>query len=94
MNLVEKVKDTLTVENKIEKESKIEEIGDILEYGSLDRDEVIESVNMLIAQVGLEKDNTLRESILLAIHNAVVYKNIAAEYKAAEDAYIFGFNLD
>lgn len=79
MNLVEKINYILSMDDEVEKENKIEDIGDILEYGNLDRNEIIEGVNLLISHVAFKKDGSLKESILHAVHNAVVYRNIATE---------------
>ncbi|KQO14761.1 hypothetical protein [Paenibacillus sp. Leaf72] len=79
MKLVEKLNSIFSMDDEVEKENAIEAIGDILEYGGLDTNEIIEGVNSLISYVVLEKNDTLKESILHTINNAIVYQNVAAE---------------
>lgn len=79
MKLVEKINNIFLLDDKVEKEENIEDIGDILEYGDFDSDEIIEGINLLLWHVTSEKDNALKESILHTIHNGIVYQGIASE---------------
>ncbi|MEI3613634.1 hypothetical protein [Pseudogracilibacillus sp. SO30301A] len=45
----------------------------------MDKDEIIEGVNLLLSQVVLEKDSEFKETIFHTIHNAVVFNEVAAD---------------
>ncbi|MDO6848731.1 hypothetical protein Q4S57_12285 [Priestia megaterium] len=79
MKLVKKIKSILLIDDKVEKEKNIEDIGDILEYGCLDNLEIKEGINLLLLYLPLEKDHVLKESILHTIHNGIVYHDGASE---------------
>lgn len=79
MNVLENIKDAILLNDEAQKERIIAEMGDFLEYGNLDRNEVIDSVNLLLSHVVLEKDGALKESIFHAINNALVYRDVAAD---------------
>lgn len=80
MNLIDEITNIFLLSNKKEKESSIEKLGDLFEYDdNLDKSEVIEGVNLLLSNVVLEKNSSLKESILHTVHNSIVYKDIAGE---------------
>ncbi|WP_160680938.1 hypothetical protein [Clostridium sp. C8-1-8] len=62
-------------ENKIE--DVIDEISDIFEYGELENDVCLGLSQFLINDVIQVEDIELQESILNAISNAAIYKNVA-----------------
>src|SRR5699024_12435239 len=77
MDTIKKLKEAFSCNNQDKKEIKIEEIADLYEFGDLDKAEIIEGTNLLLSQVILEKDEVFKESILHAIHNAIVYHDVA-----------------
>ncbi|MFW0778913.1 hypothetical protein [Rossellomorea marisflavi] len=79
MKLLEKIKNTLLIDDEAAKEESIEDIGDSLEYGDFDRPEIIEGVNLLLSHIPMVKNDTVKESMLHAIHNGIVYQDIASE---------------
>ncbi|KHD34115.1 hypothetical protein NL50_17935 [Clostridium acetobutylicum] len=74
--------------NKIE--DVIDEISDIFEYGELENDVSLELCQLLINDVIEVKDEELQESMLNAISNAAIYKNVA-EYINID---ILVYNID
>ena len=77
MDTIKKLKEAFSCNNQDKKEIMIEEIADQYEFGDLDKVEIIEGTNLLLSQVILEKDEVFKESILHAIHNAIVYHDVA-----------------
>ncbi|MGP1434225.1 MAG: hypothetical protein ACTTKP_08095 [Catonella sp.] len=55
----------------------IDEISDVFEYGQLENDICLELCQLLINDVVKVKDEELQESMLNAISNAAIYKNVA-----------------
>lgn len=79
MNLIDEIKNVILLSDEKEKENVIEKIGDLFEYGNLDKNEVIEGVNLLLSHVVHEKNSSIKESMLHSINNALVYKDVAAD---------------
>lgn len=59
MNLLEQIKDVFSLSDEAEKENIIEKIGDLFEYGNLEKNEVIDVVNLLLSYVVHEKNGTI-----------------------------------
>lgn len=55
----------------------IDEISDVFEYGQIENDICLELSQLLINDVIKVEDEELQESMLNAISNAAIYKNIA-----------------
>lgn len=55
MNILEKIENAFLLDEVTEKESMMEHIGDLFEYGNISNNEVIEGVNLLLTHVVLEK---------------------------------------
>ncbi|MDA1478265.1 hypothetical protein [Bacillus changyiensis] len=79
MNLIEEITNVILLTDEAEKESVIEKIGDLFEYGNLEKNEMIEGANLLLSHIVHEKNSSVRESMLHAVNNAIVYKDIAAD---------------
>lgn len=60
-----------------EMEDVIVEISDVFEYGELENDVCLELCQLLLNDVIKVKDEELQESMLNAISNAAIYKNVA-----------------
>lgn len=61
------------------KNDKIEEIGDLFEYGQIEKSQIIESVYLLLNSALNEQDDVIRESLFNAIKNAVIYQNVGEQ---------------
>ncbi|WP_322925073.1 hypothetical protein [Paenibacillus campi] len=79
MNLLEKLNHIFILKNDLEREHAIGEIGDIFEFGDVEKEEVIEVVNSMLTFITQDISDSLKESILNAINNALVYKNVGVE---------------
>jgi len=79
MNLVEKTNKIFTLETELEQENEISEIGDIFEYSSVEKDEVIEVVNSMLSFVVQDIGSSVRENLLNTVNNALVYQNVGTE---------------
>ncbi|MFP4978779.1 hypothetical protein ACE6ED_25455 [Paenibacillus sp. CN-4] len=79
MNLVKKTNNIFTLETELEQENEISEIGDIFEYSSVEKDEVIEVVNLMLSYVVQDIGGSVRENLLNAVNNALVYQNVGTE---------------
>lgn len=79
MNLVEKINHIFTLKTELEQENKISEIGDIIEYGSLEREELIAAVNLMLSFIVREIGISVKESLLNVVNNALVYQNVGTE---------------
>ncbi|MGP1568255.1 MAG: hypothetical protein ACTTHM_06020 [Peptoanaerobacter stomatis] len=55
----------------------IDEISDVFEYGQIENDICLELSQLLINDVIKVEDEELQESMLNAISNAAIYKNVA-----------------
>lgn len=58
-------------------EDVIDEISDVFEYGELENDVCLELCQLLLNDVIEVEDEELQESMLNAISNAAIYKNVA-----------------
>ncbi|MGG4552397.1 hypothetical protein [Paenibacillus humicus] len=79
MNLVEKLNNIFTLGTELEQENEISEIGDIFEYSSVEKDEAIEVVNSMLSLAVQDIGSSVRESLLNAVNNALVYQNVGTE---------------
>lgn len=79
MNLVDKTNNIFTLKTELEQEAKIGEIGDILEYGSIEKNEIIEAVNLMLSYVVQDMGSSVKENLLNAVNNALVYQNVGTE---------------
>lgn len=79
MNLVEKINYIFSLKTELEQENKIGEIGDIFEHSNLERKEIIEAVNLMLSFVVQEISSSMKESLLNAVNNALVYQNVGTE---------------
>ncbi|MEC2077037.1 hypothetical protein [Metabacillus fastidiosus] len=79
MNLIDEIENVFLLSDEAEKENIIGKIGDLFECENLDRNEVIEGVNLLLSHVVHEKNGSLKESMLYSVNNAIVYKNVAGD---------------
>lgn len=79
MNLVEKLNNIFTLETELEQENEISQIGDIFEYSSFEKDEVVEVVNAMLSLVVQDIGSSVRENLLNAVNNALVYQNVGTE---------------
>lgn len=79
MNLVDRTNNIFTFETALEQENEISEIGDIFEYGTVQEDELIEVVNLMLSFVVRDIEDSVRENLLNAVNNALVYQNIGTK---------------
>jgi hypothetical protein len=79
MNLVEKVMNIFILKTALEQENEISEIGDLFEYSNVEKSEVVLAVDLLLSLAVQNIGESVKESLLNAINNALVYQNAGSE---------------
>jgi hypothetical protein len=77
MDIVKEVKEILALQSHYEKDDRLEQITDVLEYHhGLNEADVVEGVRLLLAAALQEDDKDMKQTFLRAIENAVVHHDI------------------
>ena len=82
MDLVNEIKEIVTLQNPHEKDSRLEHLSDTFEYhADYSEEDLLESVSLLIFEALRENDSWVKESLFNAMSSAVLYyqnKNIGS----------------
>lgn len=77
MDILKQVREILAEQNRNEKDDKLEQLSDVLEYHyGLNKMDVVEGTRLLLAAALQEDDKDLKQTFLRAIENAVVHHDI------------------
>jgi len=76
MKLTKIVKEILKLKDVNEKELRIDDLGDMLEFGVYEKKDLIDSVNLMLNFSASETNLKIKESVFHAINNALVFQNI------------------
>ena len=77
MDILKEVKDILALQNPYEKDDRLEQLSDVLEYHHrLNKADVVEGVRLLLAAALQEDDKEMKQTFLRAIENAVVHHDV------------------
>ena len=77
MDIVKEVKEILALRNPYEKDDRLEQLSDMLEYHHrLNETDIVEGVRLLLPAALQEDDKDMKQTFLRAIENAVVHHDV------------------